>query len=105
MPTFEQATQPNPSTQSFEDKRRVNYKRMFLKLANKVRRQRDRYSTFSAGLRQRATDPDVDDTTTDVLLERADQVDRVVADLGYILDRAKEFCTPEDRSTIDNGTY
>lgn len=78
---------------------------MFLKLANKLRRQRDRYVAFCKELRERATDPDVEDHVTDVMLERADQVDRVVDDLSYMLDRAKEFCPPEDRHTIDNGTY
>lgn len=102
---YNQTNQQLETSRCFEARPRVNYRRVFLKLANKLRRQRDRYSMFVDELRVSATDPDKSDTETDILLERAEQVTRSVEDLTYILERAKEFCSEEDRKLIDNGTY
>ena len=94
---------PAPPTSSYNEST-VDYRRSFLRLANKLRRTRDRYTEAAARLRHKSTNPVLSDAQTNELLARAEQLDMTINDLNFMLKRAKWGVTDGDRETIDNGT-
>lgn len=73
--------------------KQFDYREAWLKMANKIRRQRDYWRNVAKGLRERG------------LIDKADQLEKCADDLDFVVQKSVWPASSEDKRIILHGQY